>query len=51
MAHIIHHTAGFRYTATEDDMNFQQFFFFFFFSVNTTHGIHTYVSVQYVLSS
>lgn len=47
MAHIIHHTAGFRYTATEDVMNFQQVFF----PVNTTHGIHTYVSVQCILSS
>lgn len=40
VSHIINHTAGFRYKAKEDVLNFQQFF-----PANTTCGIHTYVSV------
>lgn len=40
VSHIINHTAGFRYKAKEDVLNFQQFF-----PAKTTCGIHTYVSM------
>lgn len=46
VSHIINHTAGFRHKAKGDVMNFRQFF-----PANTTRGIHTCVSMQYILSS
>jgi len=46
VSHIINQTAGFRNKAKGDVMNFRQFN-----PANTTHGIHTYDSMQYILSS